>query len=648
MAVLKLQLLGGFRVLTGSGQEIVIQAKKGRALLAILALSPPGGISRERLAAMLWSDRGEEQARSSLRQTLTTLRKELAVAGANLLITDDFRVELLRDAVDIDAVSIVSFSHSTDVTLLRRAVDLYHGEFLAEAAVNDPVFEEWLTRERSQINDMMILILDRLLTLEQADERVALAKRLVALDPLREASNLALMQAFADAGERAMALQHYATFKDLLKSELNVQPGQEVEQLRLRLSTKGHSALPKPQSASPKPATQGADSSIHERPSIAVLPFTNIGGDPGQQYLSNGITDDIIIQLSRFHELKVTARTAAFTFQGDNIDSGAAARALGARYIVKGAVRVGANRLIISCQLLEAETENLLWGERYDRAATDIFSVQDEVVARIVTALGGQLVTAGVSAIRRKPTENWTAYDYFLKGRDLCNLGREEASEPFFTRAVELDPDFALAHAWRGIGLMGKFWYLTDYSFASEALASGERALELDPNEAMAHHATGTALDYLRKYDRSEFHLRRAAGLNPLDVNISADYANLLLHTDRHDEALTLIEEVLQRDAYPPPWIRYTKGKILFFNRRFEDAIDTLDNGSVYTYKAHGFLAAAHAILGNLAQARRHVDLMRVAKPDVSFESFVVTMPFADPASLDFFRDALRKAGFED
>jgi adenylate cyclase len=487
-----------------------------------------------------------------------------------------------------------------------------------------------------------------LLTLEQTDERVALARRLVALDPLREASNLALMQAFADAGERAMALQHYAAFKDLLKSELNVQPGQEIEQFRLRLSTKGHSALPKSQSASPKPATQGADSNIHERPSIAVLPFTNIGGDPGQQYLSDGITDDIIIQLSRFHELKVTARTAAFTFQGDNIDSGAAARALGARYIVKGAVRVGGNRLIISCQLLEAETENLLWGERYDRAATDIFSVQDEVVARIVTALGGQLVTAGVSAIRRKPTENWTAYDYFLKGRDLCNLGREEASEPFFTKAVELDPDFALAHAWRGIGLMGKFWYLTDYSFASEALTSGERALELDPNEAMAHHATGTALDYLRKYDRSEFHLRRAAGLNPLDVNISADYANLLLHTDRHDEALAVIEEVLQRDAYPPPWIRYTKGKILFFNKRFEDAIDTLDNGSVYTYKAHGFLAAAHAILGNLAEARRHVGLMRVAKPDVSFESFVVTMPFADPASLDFFHDALRKAGFED
>jgi TolB-like protein/DNA-binding SARP family transcriptional activator len=648
MAILKLQLLGGFRAQTGSGQEVVVQARKGRALLAILSLSPAGGMSREKLATLLWSDRGEEQARSSLRQTLTTLRKELAVAGANLLIADDFRVELLRDAVDIDAVSIVSFSHSTDVTLLRRAVDLYHGEFLAEAAVNDPVFEEWLTRERSRINDVMILILDRLLTLERADERVALAKRLVALDPLREASNLALMQAFADVRERAMALQHYAAFKDLLKSELNVQPGQEVEQFRLRLSTEGHSALPKPQSASPKPATQGADSNIHERPSIAVLPFTNIGGDPGQQYLSDGITDDIIIQLSRFHELKVTARTAAFTFQGDNIDSGAAARALGARYIVKGTVRVGGNRLIISCQLLEAETENLLWGERYDRAATDIFSVQDEVVARIVTALGGQLVTAGVSAIRRKPTENWTAYDYFLKGRDLCNLGREEASEPFFTKAVELDPDFALAHAWRGIGLMGKFWYLTDHSFASEALASGERALELDPNEAMAHHATGTALDYLRKYDRSEFHLRRAAGLNPLDVNISADYANLLLHTDRHDEALALIEEVLQRDAYPPPWIRYTKGKILFFNKRFEDAINTLDNGSVYTYKAHGFLAAAHAILGNLAEARRHIGLMRVAKPDVSFESFVVTMPFADPASLDFFRDALRKAGFED
>ncbi|MBC8038480.1 MAG: hypothetical protein H7X89_14805, partial [Rhizobiales bacterium] len=394
-------------------------------------------------------------------------------------------------------------------------------------------------------------------------------------------------------------------------------------------------------------ATVASGVSTHGKPSIAVFPFANLSGDPGQQYLSDGITEDIIIQLARFKELQVAARSAAFRFQNSDIESGEAARSLGARYVVKGAARKNGTRLVISCQLLEGATENLLWGERYDREAADIFSVQDEVVARIVTALGGRLVTEGASSAHRKPTENWSAYDYFLRGRDLCNMGKEDASEPFFAKAVERDPGFALAHAWLGIGMLGKFWFTADRAFLEQALVSAERALALDPNEAMAHHATGTALNYMAKSDRSEFHLRRAAELNPLEVNVSADYANLLLHTGRNAEALAMIDEVLRRDTYPPPWIRYMHGKILFFNKLFDEAIRALDNGSIYNYRALALLAAAHAVTGNLDEAHRHVGLMKTANPHVSLEVFAVTMPFADPAAMGFFHDALRKAGFD-
>ena len=125
MAVLKLQLLGGFKVLNEAGREIVISARKGRALVAVLAVSPSGSVSREKLAALLWSDRGEDQARSSLRQTLTVLRKELGALGANLLIADDQRVELARDTMEIDAVSIISLSKENDAPALRRAANLY-------------------------------------------------------------------------------------------------------------------------------------------------------------------------------------------------------------------------------------------------------------------------------------------------------------------------------------------------------------------------------------------------------------------------------------------------------------------------------------------------------------------------------------------
>src|SRR5436190_2544936 len=198
MAALEFQLLGGFKALSNKGREIVISARKGRALLAVLAVSPSGSVSREKLAALLWSDRGEDQARSSLRQTLTVLRKELGAIGANLLVADDQRVELARDTTEIDAVSIVNLSKENDVPALRRAANLYQGEFLADGEVSDPMFEEWLAGERSQFRDLMISILDRLLTLEPAVERVALAMRLLALDPLREASHLFLMNAYAD------------------------------------------------------------------------------------------------------------------------------------------------------------------------------------------------------------------------------------------------------------------------------------------------------------------------------------------------------------------------------------------------------------------------------------------------------------------
>jgi TolB-like protein len=648
MAVLKLQLLGGFKLQNEAGQEIAIPARKGRALLATLAVSPSGTASREKLAALLWSDRGEDQARSSLRQTLTVLRKELGIPGANLIVADDQRVELARDTMEIDAVSIVSLSKTNDVLALRRAANLYQGEFLADGAVSDPMFEEWLAGERSRFRDLMISILDRLLTLEPAVERVALAKRLLALDPLREASHLFLMKAYADSGERSMALQHYSLCRDLLKSELNVQPGHDIEQLRLRLTSEGPAVAAKSHSSSPAPQPAGHDAKSQEKPSIAVLPFTNLSGDLGQQYLSDGITEDIIIQLARFRELQVAARSATFRFQSGDIESGEATRSLGARYVVKGTARKNGTRLIISCQLLEGATENLLWGERYDREATDIFSVQDEVVARIVTALGGRVVTEGALSAHRKPTESWSAYDYFLQGRDLCNAGNEYASEPFFAKAVERDPEFTLAHAWLAIGLLGKFWFFADRKFLHLALASAERALALDPNEAMAHHATGTVLNYLAKFERSEFHLLRALELNPLEVNVSTDYANLLLHTGRNAEALAIIEELLRRDPYPPPWISYIHGKILFFSRRFEEAIRALDNGSVYNYRAHALLAAAHAMAGNLDEAHHQVGLMKTANPHLNLDAPAVTLPFADPAVLDFLRAALRKAGFGD
>ena len=349
MAVLTLHLLGGFKALNETGQEIAIPAKKSRALLAILALSPFGA-SRDRLTTLLWSDRGEDQARSSLRQTLTLLRKELAAVGPNVLVIDDQRVALARDAFEADAVLIVSLSQSTEIQSLRHAVNLYQGEFLAEASVNDPVFEEWLGNERSRTRDLMISIFDKLLPLVPAVERVALAKRLLALDSLREASHLSLMNAYADSGERSLALQHYSTCRELLKSELGIQPGVEIEELRRNLQSDNVSDRPLVK-ATPLASGISGDNKL----SIAVLPFANLDTNQTIQMLADGLTEDLITDLSRISGVFVIAAHSIFKYRAIETEVAVVARDLKVRYIVKGSLRQVNDRLRLNAQLIDTE-----------------------------------------------------------------------------------------------------------------------------------------------------------------------------------------------------------------------------------------------------------------------------------------------------
>lgn len=380
--------------------------------------------------------------------------------------------------------------------------------------------------------------------------------------------------------------------------------------------------------------------------SVAVLPFVNLSGEPNQQYLSDGITEDIMIRLARFRELKVAVRSAAFRFHGSDVNSGEAARLLGVRYVVKGTALKSGSRLVVSCQLLEAANGNVLWGERYDREVADIFQVQDEVTGRIATALGGRVMIAGASSVRRKPTESWSAYDYFLRGRELSNAGQESESEPYFGKAIALDPDFAMAVGWRAIGLLGKFWNSAERPYLEEAERSAQIALSLDPEEPRAHHAAGMALNYLKQYGRSAIHFKRAIELNPLDVSIGGDYSSLLLHIGRTEEALATLRDALQRDPFPPAWLYYAEGKILFFAGRYEDAIRALETAGAGMRRSHTFLAACHAALGNIADAKRELGLANEGGPGLSSTHLRALLPFVNPNALDFFFEALRKAGF--
>ena len=211
-------------------------------------------------------------------------------------------------------------------------------------------------------------------------------------------------------------------------------------------------------SGTPGGALAPASSGV-AKPSIAILPFTNMSGDPEQEYFSDGITEDIITELSRYHSLAVVARNSSFQFRGPGADLAAVRRALGVHYIVEGSIRKAATRIRITAQLIDAATGKHLWAERYDRTIEDVFAVQDEVVQTIVSTVEGRLAATGAARGRGKPTTSWVAYDYFLQGRELSNRYRIHEADELLAGAIDLDPNYVHAYAWRASTLVVRYWY---------------------------------------------------------------------------------------------------------------------------------------------------------------------------------------------
>ena len=235
MSLLRLELIGDFKLLDANGQPVEISARKGRALLAIVALSPSGSVSRQRLANLLWGDRADEQARGSLRQTLSSLRRDLAAIDAHLLSSDDENVAIDLKRISSDIADFRRLALSDDLADLRTAMRLWRGDPLANIAVHASELQEWIGEQRSQLHAAYVEVLERLWELESQPNRVMVAKELVAREPLKEAAHRMLMQAYAEAGENGLALQHYAACRELLKRELGIVPGVQIEELRQKI-----------------------------------------------------------------------------------------------------------------------------------------------------------------------------------------------------------------------------------------------------------------------------------------------------------------------------------------------------------------------------------------------------------------------------
>src|SRR5262245_58852137 len=294
----QLRLLGGFDLHSAEGRAAIPAGRKVRALLTCLALSPEQAWPREKLMALLWGDRGDEQARASLRQALAELRRVLGEPSP---------VRAEHDAVGLDPtlleVDALEFERLAKAGQWQAAAALYRGPLLDGHGVRDGAFEDWIRVERTRLHDLAVDLLERFATSQSGDAAIAIAQRSLQLDPAREATHRLLMRLYSAGGQRAQALRQYEHCREILQRDLQAKPDAETERLYREIQRE---AVP-PLATPPTHTAPGPTTLLKDKPSIAVLPFANLSADPEQQYFSDGMTQDIITELSRFRSLSVIA-----------------------------------------------------------------------------------------------------------------------------------------------------------------------------------------------------------------------------------------------------------------------------------------------------------------------------------------------------
>lgn len=662
MASLAIRLLGGFEIQRPPGETLPLSGRKAQALLAYLALAPGEPRTRERLIALLWSNRGEEQGRTSLRQALSELRRALRGLEPSPLIVDGQTITLDPDAVTVDAVTFARLIADGRPEKLAEAVDLYGGELLEGLGVQDPAFADWLRDERERLHDAardaVLRLLDHRAARGDAAEIMVTARRLLALDPLQEAAHRALMTCHAAAGERVLALRQYRTCRDVLRAELGVEP--EAETRRLYDEIRRSDPASRPEADPPRERSSGETLALPDRPSIAVLPFVNMSGDAEQEYFSDGVTEDIITELSRSRALFVIARNSSFHYKGRSLKAPDLGRELGVAYIVEGSVRKAANRVRVTAQLVETASGNHLWAERYDRDLDDIFAVQDEVVRTIVATLSERLQHVIAERADRKPPAELKAYEYFLRGRrhfyDWNSEDNRKARE-FFEAALARDPTYCVAQVFLAFTYYADWiggWTGTPREALDRFFALAEGALALDDTEAMAQDAAAFAHLYQGRHDEATFHIEKALALNPNDADLVMSRGYIAMFGGDHELAIARIKQAARLN----PFGRFglALGMALFCAGRYDDAIAALKTVRARLPHLYVFLAASHAHAGApeaaraavaqlLASARSEIAATGAPTPENWLAFFAERFPFRRAEDLDHLLGGLRAAG---
>ena len=390
---------------------------------------------------------------------------------------------------------------------------------------------------------------------------------------------------------------------------------------------------------------------LPDKPSIAVLPFDNMSDEMEQEYFADGLTEDIITELSRFQTFFVIARHSAFVYKGKAVAVQDVGRELGVHYVVGGSVGKAGDRLRVVVQLIEVASGNHIWAERYDHDLTDMFDLQDEVTRSIVAAIPGRLESADLNRIKRKRPEDIAVYDYVLRGKMHHHRGTKDDNTEalrLLDKAIELDPDFAESYAWKactlGQALARGFGDNKEELFAQD-VAAVEKALSLDENNFECHWIMCEVRMMVARLEEAELHHQKAFALNPNDPRVVAQRSELLTWLGRPVEGVDWARQAMRLDPYNAAGRAHLLGRALYIARSYEDAIEAFKQVRLPSFSHHAEIAACYAQLGSDENTSKHVGKVLSLKPDFSIADHVQGLPFKESRDRDQYRDGLRKAG---
>ena len=601
LTILEIRMFGGFEARLDGGQVISSATRKTDALLAYLALSQGKPKSRDHLSGLLWSDRAEGQARSSLRQSLSALRRVMHDKDKTILQVEGETISLAAASLEVDVIEFENLAAEGSAGNLGLADKLYQGQLLDGLKVRDPVFNEWLDAERFRLDNLAIEVLEQLLAIllkdSNSDAAVAAAQRLIARDPLRESAYRTLMRLYSAQDQRGLAAREFDRCRETLAVELQIEPSPATIGLYKQiLASDSVNTIPNSTArATPAPPP------MPSKPSLVILPFANLSGDPDQSYLSEGLTEDVITTMSRFQSLFVIGVESAVVSNERTSSYSEIAHDLGVEYVVNGSVRKSGDSLRVTAQLIDPFTGHRLWTERYDRKFSDIFAIQDEIVANIVSALSINIERARVELTRQRSVDTLGAYVCCLRARQcLWKWTADGFAEArlLFEKAADLDPDFA--PAWGGLArVCNKEAYFRPGIDPGPSLANAhkfaQKAVSIDPKSGLAYAQLSWTYLCRGDYELARKCLDLATQFDPNESEVLNLRVYVLGFLGDYDAALEAAEFGLRVNPFNRDYYLDAKGMALFFMGRERESRKSASSFRIlFPIALHGTLLSMH------------------------------------------------------